>query len=216
MPRLFGSAINKMFPVFKRMAIWAQDFQVIKSIILSISIFVMNTKYLFMFIISASFTSCYPSSSYKSSANIFRFFGNFKYISLGKIVANMATKLCLIVSLIYVKFLSALLAYNRYRARIISCFSSTGARAIFFNHILIAFVCKFFSAFSASPCSLFVVLSKISKCITFMRAKFCDFTSPLRNIKRLFTMQAYNFIHNLSISQQYLPVKNKKELSYAS
>ena len=215
MPRLFGSAINKMFPVFNGMAIWAQDFQVIKPIVSSISIFVMNAKNFWMLVISASLTLYYPSSPYKCSANTIKLLDS-EYLSLGNIMADMTTKLCFVIPLIYIKFLATLLTYNRYRARIISCFSLAWARAIFLYHILIAFVYKSLPALSASSCSLLIVLPKISKSFTSIGAKLCGFTSPLRNIKRLFAMLAYNLIHNLSISQQYLPVKKKGELYYAS
>ncbi len=199
MPKLFGSAVDKMFPVFNGMAIWAQDFQVIKSIVSSISIFVMNAKNFWMLIISASLTFCYPSSPYKCSANTIKFLDS-EYLSLGNIMASMTTKLCFIISSIYIKFLSALLAYNRYRARIISCFFSAWFRAILCYHIFIAFIRKFLSALSASSCSLFVVLSEISKSITSMGAKFCIFASAFRNIKRFFTMQAYDFFSIINIA----------------
>ena len=200
MPRLFGSAINKMFPVFNGMAIWAQDFQVIKPIVSSISIFVMNAKNFWMLIISASLTFCYPSSSFKSPADILCFSGNLKYTSLSKSMADMTTKLCFVISLIYIKFLAALLTYNRFRARIIACFFSAWFRAILCYHIFIAFIRKFLSALSASSCSLFVVLSEISKSITSMGAKFCIFASAFRNIKRFFTMQAYDFFSIINIA----------------
>ena len=199
MPRLFGSAINKMFPVFNGMAIWAQDFQVIKSIVSSISIFMMNTKYLFMLIISASLTLYYPSSPFKSPADILCFSGNFKNTSLSKSMADMTTKLCFVIPLIYIKFLATLLTYNRFRARIIACLFPTWLRTILRYHIFIAFVCKFFSALNASSCPLFAILPKISKSLTSIGAKLYDFTSPLSNIKSFFAIQTYNFFRLASL-----------------
>jgi hypothetical protein len=53
--RLLFEAVSYVFSVFKRMANWAQNFQIVKRIIMAVSVFVMNTKNFGVFAIAAPF-----------------------------------------------------------------------------------------------------------------------------------------------------------------
>lgn len=62
-------AMAYMTKVFKAMAIRAQNFEIIPNIIVPVPIFMMNSKYVRIFIKPASFAPCYFASFFHIGAN---------------------------------------------------------------------------------------------------------------------------------------------------
>jgi len=179
-------ALNRMFHMFNRMTIWTKNFQIFKRIVFCISVFMMNTKYFFFFIITTSIALFNHSPNFHVFSNMINIFVPFfKFIILRTFLATKFSFFCFRRRC--KKFGIALLTFYFNSAFVFHRFIITNSRAIFCALCPRNYMFKQVTTNSAI-CGNFC---SFKQAFTFLRTKFCSANSVWFYINKFTALKAW-------------------------